>query len=138
MATTATATTTTTTTMPQHAQFKKTYSWIEPSKTDPPLRAADHFSSLLFGGSVADTMLEISLLSAPVAAVLIFGAENVDVPGSMPLSELAIFFCVASVVRRVYNAYLEAVWFSFPEYRTQPAKEHKLKGGPKDLCGREL
>jgi hypothetical protein len=56
----------------------------------------------------------------------------------MPLSELATFFCVASVVRRVYNAYLEAVWFGCPEYRTQPPKEHQLKSGRKDLCGREL
>lgn len=30
-------------------------------------------------------------------------------------------------MRRVYNAYLEGVWFAFPMYRTQPPREHKLK-----------
>ena len=40
-------------------------------------------------------------------------------------------------VRRLYNAYLEGVWFAFPKYRTQPPKEHKLKNA-KDLCGRDL
>ena len=30
-------------------------------------------------------------------------------------------------MRRVYNAYLEGVWFAFPNYRTQPPHEHKLK-----------
>lgn len=114
------------------------YSWAEPAQAEPPLRAVDHFSSLLFGGSAADTLCEITLLLAPFAAVLTLGASAADVASSMPLSELATFFCVASVVRRVYNAYLEAVWFGCPEYRTQPPKEHQLKSGRKDLCGREL
>ena len=113
------------------------YSWREPPPAEPPLRCADHFSSLLFGGSWADTALELALLAAPVAALLLLGDEAVDVPGSMPLAELAGFYAVAAVLRRVYNAYLEAVWFACPKHRTQPPSEHRLKA-PADLCGREV
>ena len=113
------------------------YSWREPPPAEPPLRCADHFSSLLFGGSWADTALELALLAAPVAALLLLGAEAVDVPGSMPLAELAGFYAVAALLRRVYNAYLEAVWFACPQHRTQPPSEHRLKA-PADLCGREV
>ena len=42
-----------------------------------------------------------------------------------------------SFFRRVYNPYLEACFFAFPAYRTQPAEEHALKQ-KEDLCGREV
>jgi len=40
-------------------------------------------------------------------------------------------------VARLYNAYLEACFFSFPQYRIQPVKEHALAKAGKDLCGRD-
>eukprot|EP01083_Nonionella_stella_P073798 199781_1 len=81
------------------------YSFTEPS--DKSLRVKDHFSSLLFGGSVANTVLELVLLAAPFLAIH-FGGEALNVKGSMPLKEVAVFFLVSSIVRRFYNAYLEA------------------------------
>jgi len=42
----------------------------------------------------------------------------------------------ASLLRRLYNSYLEAVYFTFPTRRIQPISEHRLKQR-KDLCGRE-
>jgi sterol desaturase/sphingolipid hydroxylase (fatty acid hydroxylase superfamily) len=111
------------------------YSWTEP---DASLCMKDHFSSLLFGGSVANTVLEVVLLAAPFTALAIYGNDNdtLNVKGSMPLMELAVFFVVCSIVRRFYNAYLEAVYFSFPKLRTQPPHEHRLKM-KKDLMGRD-
>jgi sterol desaturase/sphingolipid hydroxylase (fatty acid hydroxylase superfamily) len=115
----------------------KVYSWTEPDEKDN-LKMKDHFSSLLFGGSVVNTVLEIVLLAAPFVAMMIFGKDSpvLNVPNSMPLMEVAIFYVVCSVVRRVYNAYLEAVYFSFPSLRTQPPREHLLKQ-KKDLMGRD-
>ncbi len=109
------------------------YSWTCPA--DKSLRWKDHFSSLLFGGSIANTLLEFFLLGAPFAAMSYFG-ESLNVSGSMPFKELAVFFVVCSIVRRFYNAYLEAVYFSFPKLRIQPPKEHRLKQ-KKDLMGRD-
>jgi len=163
------------TTTPQIA-----YSWALP---DEKLKMKDHFSSLLFGGSVLNTALELVLLAAPfvvlaaramnentakiaaesesnvilkamksifkdaesssssspstLSEILLSMKSSLDVEGSMPLKELAIFFVICSIVRRFYNAYLEAVYFSFPALRTQPPKEHKLKQ-KKDLMGRDL
>lgn len=54
----------------------------------------------------------------------------------MPLVEVAIFMWIFSIIRRLYNSYLESVFFSFPNHRTQPVKEHALKIR-KDLTGRE-
>ena len=110
------------------------YSWTEP----PVAAAAGHFSSLLFGGSVADTVLEITLLAAPFALVAARGDAAVNVPESMPLTELATFGVVTSILRRGYNAYLEAVWFTCPQHRTQGIRDHKLQKSATDLCGREL
>jgi sterol desaturase/sphingolipid hydroxylase (fatty acid hydroxylase superfamily) len=98
----------------------------------------DHFSSLLFGGSWENTLVEHVLLVLPFCAMFFLGNDKLNVDGSMPFSEVAIFFVVASIVRRIYNAYLEAVYFTFPKYRTQPPREHKLKKLKKDLCGREI
>lgn len=115
---------------------KTTYSWDFP---DEKLQMRDHFSSLLFGGSVTNTLLEHVLLVAPFIALKVVdnGNELFNVEGSMPFQELAIFFVICSIVRRVYNTYLEAVYFSFPKLRTQPPKDHKLKK-KKDLMGREM
>jgi len=110
------------------------YSFTEPS--DKSLRVKDHFSSLLFGGSIANTVLELVLLAAPFVAIHFGGEEVLNVKGSMPFKEVAVFFLVSSIVRRVYNAYLEAVYFSFPKLRTQPPKAHLLKQ-KKDLMGRD-
>lgn len=41
-----------------------------------------------------------------------------------------------SLLVRCYNAYLEGCYFAFPQYRTQPVKEHALKKEG-DLCGRD-
>eukprot|EP00521_Asterionellopsis_glacialis_P015097 CAMPEP_0195293640 /NCGR_PEP_ID=MMETSP0707-20130614/12965_1 /TAXON_ID=33640 /ORGANISM="Asterionellopsis glacialis, Strain CCMP134" /LENGTH=394 /DNA_ID=CAMNT_0040354399 /DNA_START=157 /DNA_END=1341 /DNA_ORIENTATION=+ len=114
------------------------YSWVEPAKTEPPLQMKDHFSSLLFGGSIANTLLEHALLIGPVIALYCVPEHIINVPGSMPFQELVTFFWVSAIVRRVYNAYLEAVYFTFPQYRIQPPKEHKLKKAQKDLCGRDV
>ena len=84
-----------------------------------------------------NTVLEFLLLAAPFAALEMYGDERLNVEGSMTLRELALFFVAASMVRRVYNAYLEAVFFSFPKLRTQPAKAHRLKQR-RDLMGRDL
>lgn len=111
------------------------YSWVDPS--DKNLRWSDHFSSLLFGGSIANTLLEFFLLALPFVVTRVPLGISLDVAGSMPLEELAVFFLVCSIVRRFYNAYLEAVYFSFPKLRTQPVKEHRLKQ-KKDLMGRDV
>jgi len=132
--------TTVTTTIERAPEARSTpstlYSWTAPAK-EPALKPSDHFSSLLFGGSVTDTVLELVFLLVPLGVVVLLGDAQVSVAGSMPLSELTAFFWVAAITRRVYNAYLEACWFAFPLYRTQPPKEHSLKRSAKDLCGRE-
>jgi sterol desaturase/sphingolipid hydroxylase (fatty acid hydroxylase superfamily) len=124
------------------------YSWVHPDET---LKLKDHFSSLLFGGSIANTLLELIILIAPFIADHFFNNVNsnssnnnnkaeeslLNVKGSMPFKELAIYFVICSIVRRVYNAYLEAVYFSFPKLRTQPPNEHRLKQ-KKDLMGRDI
>ena len=79
-----TTTTTTTTTAP-----KTPYSWTEPA--DEKLRWSDHFSSLLFGGSWQDTLLELVLLCIPLALWATLGS-TADVPGSMGMLELAAYF----------------------------------------------
>jgi sterol desaturase/sphingolipid hydroxylase (fatty acid hydroxylase superfamily) len=113
------------------------YSWTEPS-AEEKLTIKDHFSSLLFGGSVVNTILEHFLLLIPFLPMVICGTDSplLNQKGSMPLIELSFFFVVCSLVRRFYNTYLEAVYFSFPKLRTQPIKEHRLKE-KKDLMGRD-
>ena len=84
-----TTTTTTTTTAP-----KTPYSWTEPA--DEKLRWSDHFSSLLFGGSWQDTLLELVLLCIPLALWAALGSAA-DVPGSMGILELAAYFWASAV-----------------------------------------
>jgi len=56
----------------------------------------------------------------------------------MPLSELCAMLWASAIVNRLYTSYLEAVYFCFPKYRTQPPHEHTLRRARKDLSGREL
>jgi len=114
---------------------KEVYRFTEPAET---LKARDHFSSLLFGGSVSNTVLEFVLLLAPFIALEVYGVDSqlLNVEGSMSLLHLSVFYVVSSFVRRFYNAYLESVYFTFPKLRIQPPKEHSLKQG-KDLSGRD-
>jgi len=101
--------------------------------TIPTLKWQNHFSNLLFSGEWLATGLEVLLLSS---LTYFAWAYEVRVAGSMCLLEVAVFMWVFSLQRRVYNSYLESVFFSFPGQRTQPVKEHALKAR-KDLTGRE-
>mmetsp|Transcript_29479 Transcript_29479/g.44968 ORF Transcript_29479/g.44968 Transcript_29479/m.44968 type:complete len:382 (+) Transcript_29479:152-1297(+) len=114
------------------------YSWILPNES-LGYSMKDHFHSLLFRGTITNTILEHVLLFIPFAAIHFSGYESdiLNVKGSMHLFEVACFFFTCSIVRRIYNAYLEAVYFSFPRLRTQPPlEEHKLRQ-KKDLMGRD-
>lgn len=115
---------------------QSTYSWTYP---DENLKMKDHFSSLLFGGSIGNTLMEVALLAAPYVAIKVVNEDSkyLNVDGSMPFQELATFFVICAIVRRFYNTYLEAVYFSFPKLRTQPTSEHRLKD-KKDLMGRDM
>eukprot|EP00429_Kryptoperidinium_foliaceum_P015197 CAMPEP_0176040606 /NCGR_PEP_ID=MMETSP0120_2-20121206/20135_1 /TAXON_ID=160619 /ORGANISM="Kryptoperidinium foliaceum, Strain CCMP 1326" /LENGTH=373 /DNA_ID=CAMNT_0017374003 /DNA_START=55 /DNA_END=1176 /DNA_ORIENTATION=+ len=101
------------------------------------LSFGDHFSSLLFSGEWSLTLLELGSLAGISAAAVLLPPEKVNVPGSMPLKEVAALLWTKAAVTRLYNTYLEAVFFSFPQYRIQPPREHALKA-KKDLCGRQL
>lgn len=111
------------------------YSWVEPDASEK-LRFKDHFSSLLFGGSLIMTLLEVLLLVIPYGALHFFGDENLNLDESMPFREVALFHVVCAITRRIYNSYLEAVFFAFPKLRTQPPKAHRLKN-KMDLMGRD-
>ena len=125
-----------------------------------------HFSSLLLSGDVVATALQLILLGALAVASLTLPSAAVDTPGSMRLRELVGLLVAGEVVRRVYNAYLEAVYFCCPDVRcpargpprraapppraaprrrrasppsqvrTQPPHEHAL-AGKADLCARD-
>mmetsp|Transcript_5503 Transcript_5503/g.7769 ORF Transcript_5503/g.7769 Transcript_5503/m.7769 type:complete len:375 (-) Transcript_5503:524-1648(-) len=101
------------------------------------LRAKDHFSSLLFSGEWSLTFLELASLVGVTAAACLLAPEKVNVPGSMTSKEVSAMMWTQSVVTRVYNSYLEAVFFSCPQYRTQPSREHALVA-KKNLCGQRL
>ena len=112
---------------------------VQPSTHAPPpeaLRPSDHFSSLLFS-SIRNSSIEFCLLfslSAVASGEIV--PWDVDVPGSMSLAEVSCLMWTASVFRKLYNSYLEAVYFSCPAFRTQPPREHAL-AKDKDLCGRD-
>lgn len=98
------ATTTTTTTAPEVPTTL--YSWAEPNEK---LRWTDHFSSLLFGGSWVDTLLELALLCVPLALWAALGSAA-DVPGSMQTLELAGYFWANAVyVGCLYPAHRDTV-----------------------------
>jgi sterol desaturase/sphingolipid hydroxylase (fatty acid hydroxylase superfamily) len=108
------------------------YVWCEPSEKLP---WSKHFSSLLLSADVTNTVLEVGfLLSLTLASIMYPG--RYDTPGSMRLSQLVAFLTAASVLRRVYNSYLEAVYFAVPSRRIQPVNEHALKS-KRDLNGRD-
>ena len=90
------ATTTTTTTTAATATAPTTpYSWTEPANSEK-LRWTDHFSSLLFGGSWQDTLLELALLAIPLGLWAALGSAA-DVSGSMGMLELAAYFWANAV-----------------------------------------
>merc|ERR1712042_114615 len=100
----------------------------------PDGRWSNHFSSLLLSADIPATMMEVLL----VGGVFLVGSMyQVQVTHSMPLLELAYFMLLFSIIRRLYNSYLEAVFCSFPQFRTQPVRERALKTA-KDLTGRDL
>jgi len=107
------------------------YHFVEPPQTQSP---SAHFSSLLMSGSVTNTMIELTLL---VGITILSLCHGVNTTGSMPLRDVGIYLWSAAVFRRLYNTYLEACYFSFPKYRTQPANKHKLHE-IQDLNGRDL
>lgn len=94
-----------------------------------------HFSSLLLSADAVNTTLEVGFLLVLFAATVAFPGA-LDTSGSMKLSQLIAFLATCSVMRRVYNAYLEAVYFAFPARRIQPVAEHALRNN-KDLNGRD-
>jgi sterol desaturase/sphingolipid hydroxylase (fatty acid hydroxylase superfamily) len=110
------------------------YEFKEP---DGPLTLSHHFSSLLMSGDWINTLVEFILLATLTTAAVCMPPEKVNVAGSMTLFEVALFYWATSLVTRVYNSYLEACYFAFPAYRTQPPHEHALKGR-RDLCGRDI
>lgn len=97
---------------------------------------SQHFSNLLLSGDLPSTVMELALLVGLTLAAVFLPADTVNVKGSMPLLEVAAFFWCTSIVTRVYNSYLEACYFAFPEHRTQPPSDHALLSR-KDLCGRD-
>mmetsp|Transcript_35932 Transcript_35932/g.76718 ORF Transcript_35932/g.76718 Transcript_35932/m.76718 type:complete len:370 (-) Transcript_35932:538-1647(-) len=103
----------------------------------PSLGFRVHFSSLLLSADPFLTCTELLLLVLTYAASMVLPAEMVNSPGSMSLGELVLFLFTTSLFRRLYNTCLEAVYFTMPSNRTQPPKEHALKGKRADLCGRD-
>merc|ERR1712212_744908 len=102
----------------------------------PEDKWSNHFSSLLLSGDIPATVVEVVLVVSLMVVSTMY-PHQVQATHSMPLLHLAYFFILFSVIRRLYNSYLEAVFCSFPQYRTQPVKEHALKT-EKDLTGRDL
>jgi len=94
-----------------------------------------HFSSLLLSGDVLSTLLEVFLLGS-LQLLSLFSPQLVAVKGSMELQQVVRGMVGLSILRRLYNSYLEAAYCSFEQYRTQPAREHKLKS-QKDIVGRD-
>jgi sterol desaturase/sphingolipid hydroxylase (fatty acid hydroxylase superfamily) len=118
----------------EKAQSKEmNYVFKEP---DDKLALSQHFSSLLLSGDWVNTITELFFLVCLTWASMYMPASAVNVAGSMPLKEVALFFWASIIVTRVYNSYLEACYFAFPAYRTQPPNEHLLRA-KKDLCGRD-
>jgi len=83
-----------------------------------------------------NTAIELGFLMALTTVSLLLPSSVFDVSGSMRLSQLSAFLWAFSLVRRFYNTYLEAIYFTFPELRTRPPGERVLKDG-RDLNGRD-
>ena len=97
------------------------------------LQLSEHFSSLMLSFDPLATTLEVSSLTLLTLVAWIYG---IRVEGSKSLLEVAAAMWGFSMLRRLYNNYLEAVFCAFPQNRTQSVKEHKLKC-VKDLVGRD-
>jgi sterol desaturase/sphingolipid hydroxylase (fatty acid hydroxylase superfamily) len=99
----------------------------------------DHFSSLLLSGDVTSTLVEVLTYTGLwFLPLLLYGhhsALDQDLATNMTFHTFLGLHIACSLFVRVYNSYCEACYFSFPQYRTQPEKEHLLKQG-KDLMGR--
>ena len=93
------------------------------------MRFSAHFSSLLLSGDVAATALQLLLLGALAAASLTLPSHLVDTPGSMRLRDLVGLLVASEIVRRVYNAYLEAVYFCCPDVRRH--SRHRTRHNPR-------
>jgi len=102
----------------------------------PDGKWSNHFSSLLLSGDIPATVLEVVLIGSLFLVSTMY-PHQVQATHSIPLLDLAYFMILFSIIRRLYNSYLEAVFCTFPQYRTQPVKEHALKT-EKDLTGRDL
>lgn len=100
--------------------------------------AGQHFSSLLFSGDMATTVLEIGLRVGLLGLGWCNpGGHFSAAPGAMSLVEVAGWMMAMSLFLRTYNAFLEYIYFTKPEFRTQALREHRL-GMKTDLVGREL
>lgn len=110
------------------------YTWREPTEK---LSWTSHFSSLLLSADPTNTALEVIFLVLLGLASILAPDAKFDTPGSMRLSQLALFLTACSLMRRVYTAYLEGVYFACPHRRTQPPSQHALKS-KRDLNGRDL
>jgi sterol desaturase/sphingolipid hydroxylase (fatty acid hydroxylase superfamily) len=99
----------------------------------------NHFSSLLLSGDVFSTVIEVFTYSAlwflPLLLYGHHGALDQDLATNMSYHTFLALHIAFGLFVRIYNSYCEACFFSFPQYRTQPEKEHLLKQG-KDLMGR--
>jgi len=97
-----------------------------------------HFSSLLFGGSLVNTCVEVGVrLTLIVLGLTNPGGYFTPAPGGQSLVEVGLWMTAASLFVRAYNAYLEFAFAKCPQYRTQPALEHALRDKA-DLVGRAL
>jgi len=100
------------------------------------IHEGSHFSNLLFSNDITATLLELAVLSFLGCLALVF-EKCFDVAGSMTFREVTCLLLLKSILNRVYCFYLEACYFAFPQYRTQPPKDHALKKKI-DLCGRDM
>jgi hypothetical protein len=107
--------------------------YVHPPAPEQTTKLSDHFSGLLFSGDVFNTLLEIGLVST----FFIMPADWGPI-GSMSPRTVGYFSIAQSLFTRLYNTYLEAAFFAFPQYRTQPAIEHKLIKNKQDLTGRQV
>ncbi|KAJ1627161.1 hypothetical protein T492DRAFT_188971 [Pavlovales sp. CCMP2436] len=97
-----------------------------------------HFSGLLFGGSLTNTCIEWGARAAIIAlGVANPGGLFTPRSGCQGLVEVGLWMCAMSVFNRGYNSFLEYAYARNPQYRTQPPLEHALRQEC-DLVGREL
>lgn len=99
----------------------------------------ENFSSnYLFSGDVMSTILEVGIAVFLLSmAYLRLPALELNVVGSSTFKQVTWIYVGNRLAIRIYNTYLEYCYFSYPQYRTQPPKEHVLKKCGKELCGRD-